>query len=137
MYTHTSTHTQTKYTVTHTHHIHTHIRSALTHTHTHARTHTHHAASCHDTCTSCGRPAARVVVLFREVPLQTLHCSGARAPTKTQGKAGRSATPAYTMQGKNGGSLNAAFDCVGTAINPACKWPSPGGGHGASRAGHT
>jgi len=27
--------------------------------------------------------------------------------------------------------------CVATAINPACKWPSPGGGRGASRAGHT
>jgi len=73
----------------------------------------------------------------REAPPQALHCSRARAPTKTRGKAGRFATLAYTAHGKYGGSLNAAFVCVSTAINPAYKWPSPRGGRGASRAEHT
>ena len=113
---HTSTHTHTKYTHTHTTYTHTYVARSLTHIHTHARTHT---TQRHATLLTrhAVAPAASVVVLFREVQLQALRCSGARALTKTQGKAGRSATPAYTMHGKNRGSLNAAFVCVGTAIN--------------------
>jgi len=118
MYTHTSTHTHTKYTHAHTTYTQTYVARSLTHIHTHARTHTtlRHAALL---VRHAVVPAGSVVVLFREAPLQALRCSGARALTKTQGKAGRSATPAYTMHGKNGGSLNTTFVCVGTAINPA------------------
>ena len=111
------------------------IRS-LTHMYIHTRTHTapRHAALF---ARHAVAPAASVVVLTREAPPQALRCSRARALTKTRGKAGCFATLAYTMHGKYEGSLNAAFVCVATAINPACKWPSPGGGHGASRAGHS
>ena len=132
--THTQVHTHTPSTHTHTTYTHTCIARSLTHIHTHARTHTtpRHATLL---ARHAVAPAVSVVVLFWEAPLQALRCSGARAQTKT--KAGRSATPAYTMHGKNRGSLNTAFVCVGTAINPACKWSSPGGGHRASKTGHT
>ena len=136
MYTHTSTHTDTTYTHTHTTYTHTYVARSLTHIHMHARTHTtlRHAALF---ARHAVAPAVSVVVLFREAPPQALRCSGATAPTKTQGKAGRFADLAYTAHGKNDRSLNAAFVCVATAINPACKWPSQGGGPGASRAGHS
>jgi len=99
---------------------------SLPHTHTHTRTHTmpRHAALC-------------AVVLTREALPQASRCPRARAQTKTRGKAGRFADLAYTAHGKNDRSLNAAFVCHATAINPACKWPSPGGGPGVSRAGHS
>ena len=124
MYTHT--HTHTKYA-------HAYVAHSLPHTHTHTRTHTmpRHAALC--ACHAVA-PTTSAGVVTREALPQALRCPRARAPTKTRGKAGRFADLAH---GKNDRSLNAAFVCHATAINPTCKWPSPGGGPGASRAGHS
>ena len=125
-----------KHTHTHTTYAHAYVAHSLPHTHTHAHTPTSplHAAllACHAVA-----PTASVVVLSREALPWALRCSRARASTKTRGKAGRFADLAYTAHGMNRRALNAAFKYVGTAINPACKWPSPGGGPGASRAGHS
>jgi len=131
--THTSTHTHTTYIHSHTTYTHTYIARSLTHMHTHAQRRVmprywHVMRS---------PPQLSLWASLERASPQALRCSRTRALTKTQGKAGGSATPAYTMHGTNGLSLNAGFVCDDTVINPAYKWSSPCGGHSASTAGHT